>query len=70
MTIQEQLANATHAYAAICPTCGAKFGAMIDIPATRKDTAANIAAWIRKGYNVQRLPLAEVEGQLTVCRCK
>ena len=35
---------------------GAAWGACIDMPGREKDTAKNIADWVRKGANVMRVP--------------
>ncbi|MCK9568589.1 hypothetical protein M0R72_06580 [Candidatus Pacearchaeota archaeon] len=56
------------AYIAV-KSCGCVVGAVVDIPECRKETAKDVAEWIRNGLTIERVPSAEVKTLLKACHC-
>lgn len=58
------------AYAGNCPKCSKMVAAAVDIPEHKKDTAKEVASWIRDGLLVSRMTVAEVRASDWGCECK
>lgn len=54
-TMKLTLSKPTHDYMAIDPKCGCIVGLVADIPEVRKDTAIDVAEFIKSGYLVERV---------------
>ncbi len=61
------MSEATRAYVVI-HDCGNICAAVVDDSDYAKETAKNVAGWIRKGRSVEAKPLAEVR-KAQWCRC-
>jgi hypothetical protein len=70
LSIREETERSTHSYVAQCPECGAYCCAQVDIPSLAKDTAKNIAAWIRDGLIITRVEHEFVRQNFSICKCK
>lgn len=55
-----QMSKPTHTYLAIREACGCVVGSVADTPEWRREVAAGVAEWIRAGYIIERVPMAEV----------
>lgn len=49
--------------------CGCVVAAAVDIPECRKETAKDVAEWIRSGLTVERVPSVKVRTLFKTCRC-
>lgn len=63
------MASEQMAYVARC-ACGAVVAAVIDDPNYRRDTAREVAAWIRGGLVVERMTVDEAREQWRPCTCE
>jgi hypothetical protein len=62
------VSDATHAYVGIKP-CGCLVAAIVDRPELKGDIAKETGSWLRRGWTVDRLELAEVRPRLKACEC-
>lgn len=46
-------------YVAVDPTDGTTVGICVDEPKYKKQTAKDVAGWIRGGYSIRHMPLEE-----------
>ena len=56
------MASGDWIYFATDPKCGHIVAAVVDDPNHRKDTAKNLAEWVRDGYTITRGPSASGKG--------
>ncbi len=63
------MSEATHAYIGRYPCCGNVPCVTVDSDYHRKDTAREIASWIRDGLQVERVPIDDVRTVVNLKRC-
>jgi hypothetical protein len=68
MTRFDLIAKATHVYVGRKP-CGCIVAVVVDEPKYPKDTGKDVAAFIRRGYTVERITLEELRGRKIGCKC-
>lgn len=60
----------THAYIGRLPECGCVVAIVVDAPEIKKDVARHLADFVKRGYEVERVPLAEGAQMVGPCKHK
>lgn len=60
---------ATHAYVARTPGCLCVVAATVDRPEYKRDTAKNVADWVRRGEVVERMEIEVVRTLMGEAKC-
>ena len=64
------MSESTDTYIAVKPTCGHMVACIVDIPDHARDTAKEVAAWIKDGLRIERVVSADIRaGKAEFCRC-